>query len=73
MSNCIRARSTSKTKLNFHDRLDGVRFLIKTRQDNDVVNRIGLAYPKIETELLGTIESMQFVTKTGQDNNVTNL
>lgn len=31
--------------------------MIKTRQDNDVVNRIGLAYPKIETELLGTIES----------------
>ena len=29
--------------------------MTKTRQDNDVINRIGLVYAKIETQLVGPI------------------
>lgn len=41
--------------MNHRDRSDGVRFMIKSRQDNDVADRIGLVNAKTETELLGPI------------------
>ena len=48
-------RSTPKTILNYRDWLDRVSYMIKTRQDNDVIDCIGLVYTKIKTQLSGTI------------------
>ena len=42
-------------KLSKCDWLDCVYSVPKTRQDNDVADRIDLVYAKIETELLGPI------------------
>lgn len=39
-----------KTKLNCYDRSNGVRFIMKTKQDN-MINHIGTVYAKIETKL----------------------
>ena len=47
----IQDRSTLKTKLNCYDRTNEVRSMTKTRQDNDVSDRIGVLYPEIRTEL----------------------
>lgn len=41
--------------LNFHDRLDRVLNVTKSRQDNDVIDNIGLVYFKTETKLSGPI------------------
>ena len=38
-------------KLNYHVRFDKVRYMEKTRQDNDVTNHIDVVYAKILTEL----------------------
>ena len=46
---------TSEMKLSYHDQLDLVWFMIKTRKDNNVTNRIGLVYVGIEIELMGSI------------------
>lgn len=46
-------RSTLKTKLTCHDRSNHVWSVTKTKQDNDVIDCIGLVYAKIETELSG--------------------
>lgn len=47
-------RSMSKTKLSYHVQLNLVLSMIKTRQDNDMTDRIGLVYAKTKTELLGS-------------------
>lgn len=58
--------------MNFCDRSDRVQSLIKTRQDNGVVNHIGLAYIEIkieiEIELSRPIESgvVCYENQTGQ-------
>lgn len=44
-------RSTPKIKLSYRDRSDRVRFVMKTRVDNDIINRIDLVYVEIETKL----------------------
>ena len=44
-----------KTILNYHDLSNWVSFLTKTKQDNDVTNRIGLVYIETEIELSGPI------------------
>ena len=44
-----------KMKLSYHDQSDLVWSVVKTRQDNDVTNYIGLIYAEIETELTGSI------------------
>ena len=49
--------SKSKMKLSCHDQSNQVQSVTKTRQDNDVSNRISLVYAKIETKLLGSIWS----------------
>ena len=41
----------SETKLNYYDLSYGVRSMTKTRQDNDVIDRIGAVYTDIRTEL----------------------
>ena len=42
-------------KLNYHDWLDWVRSMTKTRQDNDLTDCIGVVYTKNEIELLWLI------------------
>ena len=44
-----------KTKLNYHDRSNQVRFVKKTRQDNGVKDGIGAVYAKNDMELLWPI------------------
>ena len=51
MWSIIQDFSTLKTKLNCYDRTNEVRSMTKTRQDNDVSDRIGVLYPEIRTEL----------------------
>ena len=45
-----------KMKLSFRDWSNWVQYVIKTRQDNNVIVSIGLVYAKIEAELSGSIE-----------------
>ena len=47
----VEVRSTLKMKLSFHDLLDWVRSMIKTRQDNNVTDYLGALYTKNEIEL----------------------
>ena len=42
-------------KLNCYDRADKVYYMEKTRQENDMTNRIGAVYVKIETEMSWSI------------------
>lgn len=42
-------------KLSCHNQLDWVWFVIKTRQDKDMIDYIGLVYAKNDTELSGPI------------------
>ena len=53
----IQKWSTSKMKLSCRDQSDRVWFVMKTRQDNDVTNRIGLVYVKTKPQFSGPIWS----------------
>ena len=44
-----------KMKLSCHVQLDQVRFVMKTKQDNDMSNHISPVYSETETKLLGPI------------------
>ena len=44
-----------KMKLRYRDWSDCVRFVTKTRDDNDMIDHISLVYAEIETELLWPI------------------
>lgn len=46
---------TLKMKLSCSDRSDYVRYVTKTRQDNNVNDHIGLGYAETENELSGPI------------------
>lgn len=46
--------------LNCHNLSDQVRFVKKTKQDNDMINRISAVYVKNETKLSWLIESCLF-------------
>ena len=48
-------RFISKTILNCRDQSDRVSFVMKTRQDNNMIDRIGLVYAETETQMSGTI------------------
>ena len=45
-----------KMKLSCSDRLDRVWFVTKTRQNNDVIDCIGVVYAETKTKLLGPIK-----------------
>ena len=62
--------STIKMKLNCHDRLDQVRFVTKTRQENDVTNCISLLYTETKTKLSRLSDRMWSMVKTRQDNDM---
>lgn len=57
-------------KLNCHDRLDQVRFVTKTRQENDVTNCISLLYTETKTKLSRLSDRMWSMVKTRQDNDM---
>lgn len=44
--------------------------MTKTRQYNDVTDRTGLLYTKIETKLYDRFDEVQSMTKTKQDNDM---
>lgn len=43
--------SMPKLKLNYWDLSNQVQYVMKTRQDNDIINRTGAVYAKNETKL----------------------
>lgn len=47
--------------------------MTKTRQDNNVIDHIGLAYVENNIKLSGLIKSGTVYEETKQDNDVTNL
>lgn len=47
--------------------------MTKTRQDNNVIDHIGLAYVENNIKLSGLIKSGTVYDETKQDNDVTNL
>lgn len=47
--------SMPKMKLSCHGRSGWVRSVMKTRLENDVIDRIGLVYVEIKIELSGPI------------------
>ena len=49
--------STPKTKLSYCDQLDCVRFVMKARQDNDLIDHLGMFYTKNDIELTLPIRS----------------
>ena len=55
-------------KLSFHEWSEWVWSMIKTNQDNDVTNRIGLVYAETEIELSEPIEQgvVCYEDQTGQ-------
>ena len=48
--------------------MDSVGSMMKIRQDNEVTNRIGTVYAKIETKLSWSVKRMRSIPKTKQDN-----
>ena len=48
----VQVRFRPKSELNYHDRLDRMRSITKTRQDNDVINHKGVIFIEYDTELL---------------------
>ena len=45
-----------KSELNSHDQSDRVRSMMKTREDNDVIDCIGAVYDKIGVDLSWLIQ-----------------
>ena len=46
--------------------------MIKIKQDNDVIDCIGVVYDETETELLNLSNKVRYVAKTRQDNDMIN-
>lgn len=64
--------SMLKTKLSYRDRLDQVRSMMKTKQDNDVTDCMDMVYVETKLNYQDLSNWVWFVLKTKQDNNVTN-
>ena len=60
-------------KLSYRDRSNRVQFVMKSKQDSNVINPISLVYVDTETELSKPIWSSMVLMKTKQDNDVTIL
>ena len=52
MSQVVYVWSTLKSKLNYWGLSDQVWFVMKIKQDNDLINHIGMVYTKNETKML---------------------
>ena len=64
--------STSKSKQNCKDLSYWVRFMIETRQDNDMTNRASAVYDENKTNYHDQSDWVSIVTKTRQDNYINN-
>ena len=64
-------RSKPKTKLSYHDWFDGVWFVMKTKQDNDMIDCIGLVKVETKTKLLEFIWLGAICDEGQMDNDVT--
>ena len=51
----VHVQPTPKMKPSCCDRSDLVQFVMKTKQDNDMIDNIGLVYIKTKIELSGHI------------------
>ena len=51
----VKVWSTPKTILNCHNLSGLLQFVMKTRQNNDMIDCIGVVYAKTKTKLLGPI------------------
>lgn len=47
----------AKSRLNYRDLLDCVQSMMKIKQDNNMIDYIGMVYIETKTKLLGSIES----------------
>lgn len=47
--------------------------MMKNRQDNNLIDRMGAVYAENYTELLGLLDQVRFMTQSRQDNDVTDL
>lgn len=45
----------SKSKLNFHDRLDRIQYMMKNKKNNNLIDLIGVISVKCNTELSRSI------------------
>ena len=51
----VQVRSTPKLELNYHDKLDKMQSITKTRQDNNVIDRKGVMHIEYDIELWRSI------------------
>lgn len=51
----LEMRSTLKMKLSYHEQLNQVHSVMKSRQDNSMIDRIGLVYVVTKIELSITV------------------
>lgn len=51
MSSIVQVRSMKKMIMNYRERLNQVQSVMKTREDNEVTDRIGTVYVKNDIEL----------------------
>lgn len=65
-------RSTPKIRLSSHDQSYWVQSMKKTRQDNDLIDHIGVVYVEKYTKLLRPTRPDVAYTKIRHDNDVTN-
>ena len=61
-----------KMKLSCYERLDQVKYLMKTKHENDVINRISLVFIKTEIELSRLISLGGVCDENQMDNYLTN-
>lgn len=59
-------------KLNCHDPSGRVEFMTKSKQDNDMVDRTSMVYPKSELNYHDRLKRIWSITKTKQDNDMIN-
>ena len=69
----VHVRSTLKTILNYHDWSNRVQSKIKTKQDNNVTDHIGLVHTENDIELSEPIKLGVVYDEIRQNNDVTNL
>ena len=63
--------STMKTQLSFYDRLDKVWYVTKTRQENNVTDRISQFTSKLKLNYRHISNQVRFVMKTKMYNDMT--
>ena len=63
-------RSMPKTKLSYHFQSNRMQYVMKTKQDNNVIDHIGAIYNENNTNLHDWSNREQSIMKTRQDNDM---